>query len=83
GRKTSHWMWYVFPQVFRGKMSRLGELYAIKSTGEAFAYWKNSLLKSRYLDLLNIVLEGSQTDLKELFGGQVDAEKFRASLTLF
>jgi uncharacterized protein (DUF1810 family) len=83
GRKTSHWMWYMFPQVFRGRMSRLGELYAIKSTGEAFAYWKNSLLKSRYLSLLNIVLEGSQTDLKELFGGQMDAEKFRASLTLF
>ncbi|POS76403.1 hypothetical protein DHEL01_v205204 [Diaporthe helianthi] len=83
GHKTSHWMWYMFPQVAGGSSSRLGELYAIKSLGEAMAYWNHPELKRRYLDLLQIVLQSSETEPERLFGSLVDARKFQASLTLF
>ena len=81
GRKTGHWMWYMFPQVAGLSQSDRGQVYSIKSLAEARAYWNDPALKSRYLQLVDIVLNGSQTDLNVLFGA--DAEKFQASLTLF
>lgn len=83
GRKTSHWMWYMFPQILLERRSRLGEFYAIKCLGEAIAYWKHPLLKRRYIELLQIMLDSPEANLEKLFGGKVDADKFEASLTLF
>jgi uncharacterized protein (DUF1810 family) len=82
GRKTSHWMWYIFPQVLFPGASRMSEFFAIKSLAEAVAYWTNPLLMTRYQTLLHIVAECQQTDLIELFGA-LDAVKFQASVTLF
>lgn len=89
GRKTSHWMWFMFPQIFGMTSSRLGELYAIKSLGEAIAYWQHPDLKRRYLDLLHVVLDAKmldsgfpEKDLEKMFG-RIDALKFGASLILF
>lgn len=83
GRKDSHWMWFMFPQVLQERRSKLGEFYAIKSLGEAIAYWKHTALKGRYIELLQVVLKSPQTSLEKLFGGKIDADKFQASLTLF
>lgn len=82
GRKTSHWMWFMFPQVLLERRSRLGEFYAIKCLGEAIAYWKHPLLKRRYIELLQILLDSPETNPVKLFGGKVDAVKLEASLTL-
>lgn len=81
GHKTTHWMWYMFPQVAGLSQSERGQLYSIKSLAEARAYWNHPILKDRYFRLLDIVLSGSKTDLSALFDD--DAEKFQASLTLF
>lgn len=82
GVKTGHWMWFMFPQVFGTTSSRLGDFYAIKSLGEAIAYWKDPDLKLNYLDLMNIVMESPEQDLEKMFG-RMDALKFGASLFLF
>ncbi len=81
GRKTSHWIWYVFPQIVGLGFSEYSTYYGIKDLGEAKAYWANPLLKVRYEETLKLVLQANKT--AEAVLGQTDANKLQSSITLF
>lgn len=82
GRKASHWMWFVFPQIVGLGHSAMAERYAIRSLDEAAAYLGHDLLGPRLeacTDLVNAVLGRSA---RTIFG-QPDDTKFRSCMTLF
>lgn len=83
GKKIGNWMWHMFPQVDGLSSTQTDQHYAIKSLGEARAYWAHTQLKSRYKGLLYAVLVCSKDDLNKVFGSEVDSNKFLASVTLF
>jgi uncharacterized protein (DUF1810 family) len=81
GRKTSHWIWYVFPQIVGLGFSEYSIYYGIKDLQEAKAYWANPLLKNRYEEALQLVFQANKT--AEAVLGQTDANKLQSSITLF
>ena len=82
GRKRSHWMWFVFPQLAGLGHSSMAQLYAINSIDEARAYLAHPLLGPR-LDLCTrIVLASEGPSLHAIFGSP-DHVKFRSCMTLF
>ena len=82
GRKVSHWMWFVFPQVAGLGFSAMSQRYAISGLAEARAYLHHPVLGPRLTECACIVAgtEGKTAD--EIFG-PVDAMKLRSSMTLF
>ena len=82
GRKTSHWMWFVFPQVAGLGFSEMSQRYAIGSIAEAQAYLAHPVLGARYRECVAALQDLTGTTAKAVFGG-VDATKLRSSLTLF
>jgi len=82
GRKRNHWIWYVFPQVAGLGHSPTSQFYAIKSLDEAAAYLRHPILGGRLHECLKALQPLEQTSASQLFG-EVDAMKFRSSLTLF
>ncbi|MCI5221086.1 MAG: DUF1810 domain-containing protein [Candidatus Electrothrix sp. AR4] len=82
GRKQTHWMWFVFPQVFGLGCSAIAERYAIRSMAEATAYLDHPILGNRLLECVALTRKIEQKNAKEVFGYPDDL-KFRSSLTLF
>jgi uncharacterized protein (DUF1810 family) len=82
GRKASHWMWFVFPQIAGLGRSSMAKTYAIGSLAEARAYLSDPTLGPRLLDATRVVAELSGSTAEEIFG-PVDAMKLRSSMTLF
>ena len=83
GRKESHWMWFVFPQIAGLGMSAMSQHYAIRSRDEAAAYHGHRVLGPRLAETTDAVLSHSrQLNAEAIFGG-IDAVKFRSSMTLF
>ena len=82
GRKTSHWMWFVFPQIAGLGFSEMSQRYAIRSIAEAQAYLAHPVLGARYRECVAALQDLTGTTAKAVFGG-VDATKLRSSLTLF
>jgi uncharacterized protein (DUF1810 family) len=82
GRKTSHWMWFVFPQVAGLGLSEMSQRYAISSLEEARAYLAHPILGERIEECARILTELSGRTAEEVFG-LVDATKLRSSMTLF
>ncbi|MBV8681630.1 MAG: DUF1810 domain-containing protein [Caulobacteraceae bacterium] len=82
GRKTSHWMWFVFPQIAGLGHSSMARRYAIASLAEAKAYLAHPVLGPRLHELTGILAALTVTDARAIFG-DVDAIKFRSSMTLF
>jgi len=82
GRKRNHWIWYVFPQVAGLGHSPTSQFYAIKSLDEAAAYLRHPILGGRLHECLKALQPLEQTSASQVFG-EVDAMKFRSSLTLF
>jgi uncharacterized protein (DUF1810 family) len=82
GRKTGHWMWFVFPQVAGLGRSDLSRFYAIASIGEAQAYLAHPVLGPRLRECAAIVAGSSAPSADEMFG-PIDAIKLRSSMTLF
>ncbi len=82
GRKQSHWMWFIFPQVAGLGMSATSRHYAIGSRQEAEDYAGHPLLGARLAECTDAVLGHADTPAATIFGG-VDAAKFRSSMTLF
>jgi uncharacterized protein (DUF1810 family) len=82
GRKTSHWMWFVFPQIAGLGRSQLAQRFALSSLREAEAYRRHDVLGPRLLEVSRIVadLEGRTAD--QIFGS-IDAQKLHSSMTLF
>ena len=82
GRKTSHWMWFVFPQIAGLGFSPTSQKYAITSLAEARAYLKHPVLGPRLTESAAI-LTGQQGRSAEQIFGDPDAQKLRSSMTLF
>jgi uncharacterized protein (DUF1810 family) len=82
GRKESHWMWFIFPQVSGLGMSAMAQLYAISSLAEARAYLDHKLLGARLRECTDIV-NGHQDSSADAIFGYPDTLKFRSSMTLF
>jgi uncharacterized protein (DUF1810 family) len=82
GSKTSHWMWFVFPQITGLGQSPVSRKYAISGLAEARAYLAHPVLGPRLAASAAIVSGLSGRTAQEIFGG-IDALKFRSSLTLF
>ena len=82
GRKTSHWMWFVFPQIAGLGRSSMAQRYAIGSLSEAQAYLEHPVLGPRLRECAGILTELDETDAGAVLGG-VDAQKLRSSMTLF
>jgi uncharacterized protein (DUF1810 family) len=82
GRKRSHWMWFVFPQLQGLGSSPTAQLYAIKSLAEARAYLAHPVLGPRLVECVQAVNAVRERSAGEIFG-YPDELKFRSSLTLF
>ena len=82
GRKTGHWMWFVFPQVAGLGLSEMSRRYAISSIDEARAYLAHPILGKRIVECALALTELTETSALEIFG-PVDATKLRSSMTLF
>ena len=82
GRKRTHWMWFVFPQLRGLGTSSMADRYGIESLAEAVAYAAHPVLGARLLLCTQAVLDNAGVPLTALFGAPDDA-KFRSSMTLF
>jgi uncharacterized protein (DUF1810 family) len=84
GRKTSHWIWYIFPQIEGLGRSSTARAYAIRDLAEACEYLRDPLLRARYEEIAGAVSD--QLDrgraVEDLMGGSTDALKLASSLTL-
>lgn len=82
GRKTSHWMWFVFPQIQGLGHSPTAQRFAIASRDEAAAYLQHPVLGPRLRECTRLVNEIQRRSIEEIFG-YPDYLKFRSSMTLF
>ncbi len=82
GHKTSHWMWFVFPQLAGLGQSAMSQRYAIASLDEARAYLDHSVLGPRLRDCAAALLSHRDRSAREILG-EIDAIKLRSSMTLF
>jgi uncharacterized protein (DUF1810 family) len=82
GRKQSHWMWFVFPQIKGLGRSETAQQYAISSREEASAYLAHPILGPRLRECSRIVADLEGVSAEDIFG-YPDEMKFRSSMTLF
>lgn len=82
GRKTTHWMWFVFPQVAGLGRSEMAMRYAVSGLAEARAYLADPVLGQRLRECCTVLLELPGSDAEAVFGS-IDAMKLRSSMTLF
>ena len=82
GRKTSHWMWFVFPQIVGLGFSPPARTYAITSLDEARAYLAHPVLGPRLTESAAILANLEGRSAEQIFG-DLDAQKLRSSMTLF
>lgn len=81
GRKVSHWIWYIFPQIRGLGRSSTAQYYALESLEEAKQYLEDLLLRERLIEISEALLE--QEGNIEGIVGYVDAMKVRSCMTLF
>ena len=82
GRKQSHWMWYVFPQVQGLGFSSTSQHYAIQDLAEATAYLQHPVLGARLREISAALLQLETSDASRVFGSPDDL-KLKSSMTLF
>ena len=82
GRKRTHWMWFVFPQIVGLGSSPMAQRFAIKSLAEAEAYLDHPVLGARLQTCTRLVLAVEDRTIGQIFGSPDDM-KFRSSMTLF
>ena len=82
GRKRSHWMWFVLPQLRGLGRSEMAQRYGVADLAEARAYLAHPVLGPRLLECARALTALDTTDPVAVFGG-VDAQKLRSSMTLF
>jgi len=87
GRKRSHWIWYIFPQLAGLGQSSGAIRYGLRGVDEASAYLRDPLLRDRLLRVTSAVLAQLQRDpvpaLVDVMGSEIDALKLVSSMTLF
>jgi len=82
GKKTSHWMWFVFPQLAALGTSTMAKRYGIESAAQAQAYLAHPILGSRLLECCGLLLRVPNDDIGDILGYPDDL-KFRSCLSLF
>lgn len=82
GRKDSHWMWFIFPQVKGLGRSAASEYYGISGLDEATAYMEHPVLGPRLTECAWALLQHKDKTASEIMG-HIDAMKLRSSMTLF
>jgi len=82
GRKRSHWMWYIFPQIHGLGFTETSRYYAILGLGEASEYLKHPILGSRLVQICSELLKLQGNNANSIFGSPDDL-KLRSSVTLF
>jgi len=82
GAKTSHWMWFIFPQLRGLGRSSTARHYGIASLAEAQAYWRHALLGARLRECGHLLMHVRSRSALRIFGS-IDALKLRSCLTLF
>lgn len=82
GRKQSHWMWYIFPQIKGLGMSETSRYYGIDGEEEAKAYLDNEILGFRLREITSELLKLNIDNPVDIFG-TIDAIKLKSSMTLF
>ncbi|MFD2147060.1 DUF1810 domain-containing protein [Mucilaginibacter antarcticus] len=82
GRKRSHWMWYIFPQIDGLGMSDTARLYSIKGLQEAGDYLTDKTLGIRLISICEALLNLPNNNAHEIFGSPDDL-KLKSSMTLF
>lgn len=81
GKKSSCWMWYIFPQIKGLGKSEMSQKYEIKDIEEAKEYLENDTLKSRLIEITQALLNLDDVDIKDVMG--FDSMKLKSSMTLF
>jgi uncharacterized protein (DUF1810 family) len=82
GRKKSHWMWYIFPQIQGLGFSETSKYYAKKNVKEAVEFLKHPVLGNRLINICQALLDLPVTDANKVFGSPDDL-KLKSSITLF
>ncbi|UWQ49626.1 DUF1810 domain-containing protein [Leisingera caerulea] len=82
GQKTSHWMWFVFPQLAELGRSHMAQLYGIEDLAEATAYLNHDKLRARLVEVSQLMLQHRGKAPEQILGS-IDAKKLRSSMTLF
>lgn len=82
GRKRSHWIWYIFPQLKGLGSSEISKYYAIRSRNEAKEYIKHPVLGSRLIEISNELLKLNTNNADDVMGWP-DNMKLKSSMTLF
>ena len=82
GRKRGHWIWFIFPQLKGLGHSANSEFFGISGLAEATAYLKHAVLGPRLIECTGLVNAVERRSAEEIFG-EIDAMKFRSSMTLF
>ena len=82
GRKMSHWMWYIFPQIVGLGTSSMSQYYGIRDINEARAYLKHSVLSARLIEITTELSKLTETNPTKIFGS-IDAMKLKSCMTLF
>lgn len=82
GRKTSHWMWYIFPQIAGLGQSSTARYYSIRDLEEAREYYAHPMLGQRLREITSVLLALRGSDPVAVFGG-IDSMKLKSSMTLF
>ncbi|MGI4803224.1 MAG: DUF1810 domain-containing protein [Janthinobacterium lividum] len=82
GKKRSHWMWYIFPQIQGLGFSETSKFYAIKDVSEAEAYLQHPVLGARLIEISKVATELSSSNATQVFGSPDDM-KLKSSMTLF
>lgn len=83
GRKFSHWIWYIFPQLKALGKSSKAQYYGIENLDEAKEYLQNEILRARLLEISRAVLEIENSDIRYIMRSSIDAMKLLSSMTLF
>lgn len=82
GRKETHWMWFIFPQLKQLGFSDNAKYYGISSLEEAKAYMKDEVLRARLIEISQVLLHLENNNPEEIFGWP-DDKKLNSCMTLF
>lgn len=82
GRKETHWIWFIFPQLKELGRSPMAKHFGITSNAEALSYWQHPVLGKRLVECTQLLLKQSNTDVFDIFSSPDDL-KFRSCMTLF
>ena len=82
GKKRTHWVWYIFPQLRGLGRSSMAHIYGISGLEEAKAYLEHPILSERLYEICGALLEHKGANIVEIFG-DIDTLKLRSSMTLF